>query len=173
MRAVTIRQPWASLIALGQKFVETRSTRIRYRGPLAIHASRALEDWQLGVMAEEPFRTVLERAGLIRVEPETKSINITHLPLGAVVALADLVGCAPVEELRLRLLPKIARQVHPQHELAFGDYSPGRHGWLLDQVKPLPRAIACRGMQGLWSPAIALQVAVKQAARPYVPAPGA
>lgn len=39
MKALSLRQPWASLIADGRKTIETRAWRTRYRGPLAIHAS--------------------------------------------------------------------------------------------------------------------------------------
>ena len=39
MKALSLRQPWASLIANGHKTIETRTWRTRYRGPLAIHAS--------------------------------------------------------------------------------------------------------------------------------------
>jgi len=48
MKAVTIYQPYAELIARGEKRVENRSWRTDYRGPLAIHAgcSRAwLRSW--------------------------------------------------------------------------------------------------------------------------------
>src|SRR6202453_4488621 len=39
MRALSIRQPWAALIALGIKDVENRPWRTRYRGRLLVHAS--------------------------------------------------------------------------------------------------------------------------------------
>ena len=49
MKALTLRQPWASLIADGRKTIETRTWRTRYRGPLAIHASaRPYEDLPTG-----------------------------------------------------------------------------------------------------------------------------
>lgn len=38
MKALTLHQPWASLVALGVKTIETRSWGTSYRGPLAIHA---------------------------------------------------------------------------------------------------------------------------------------
>lgn len=38
MKALTLHQPWASLVALGVKTVETRGWATSYRGPLAIHA---------------------------------------------------------------------------------------------------------------------------------------
>ncbi len=39
MKALTVMQPWATLVALGAKRIETRSWSTSYRGPLAIHAS--------------------------------------------------------------------------------------------------------------------------------------
>ena len=38
MKALTIQQPWASVITMGVKTIETRSWSTKYRGPLAIHA---------------------------------------------------------------------------------------------------------------------------------------
>lgn len=40
MRALTLHQPWATLVAIGAKRVETRSWATTYRGPVAIHAGR-------------------------------------------------------------------------------------------------------------------------------------
>jgi ASCH domain-containing protein len=41
MKALTVKQPWASLIISGIKDVENRSIRTNYRGPLAIHVAKA------------------------------------------------------------------------------------------------------------------------------------
>ena len=40
MKAITIWQPWASLLACGGKRFETRSWATSYRGPIAIHAAK-------------------------------------------------------------------------------------------------------------------------------------
>jgi len=40
MKALSVREPWASMIARGEKTLEIRSRRTHYRGPLAICASR-------------------------------------------------------------------------------------------------------------------------------------
>ncbi len=40
MKALTLTQPWAHLVAVGAKRVETRSWPTPYRGPLAIHAAQ-------------------------------------------------------------------------------------------------------------------------------------
>jgi hypothetical protein len=40
MRTLTVRQPWASLIASGAKTIEIRSRRTNYRGPIVILAGK-------------------------------------------------------------------------------------------------------------------------------------
>ena len=40
MKALSIRQPWASLIASGKKTVETRTWETKYRGPILICAGK-------------------------------------------------------------------------------------------------------------------------------------
>ena len=44
MRIVSIKQPWATLIARGLKDVENRTWATRYRGPVLIHASLRPDD---------------------------------------------------------------------------------------------------------------------------------
>jgi hypothetical protein len=41
MKALSVKQPWASLIATGRKTVELRSWSTTHRGPLLICASRS------------------------------------------------------------------------------------------------------------------------------------
>src|SRR5262249_5833572 len=43
LRILSIRQPWAYLIANGDKDIENRSWRTKYRGLFLIHASLALD----------------------------------------------------------------------------------------------------------------------------------
>ncbi len=40
MKALSVKQPWANLIADGSKTIETRSWATKYRGPLLIVSSR-------------------------------------------------------------------------------------------------------------------------------------
>lgn len=40
MKALTLKQPWAGMVANGTKTIETRTWSTSYRGPLAIHASQ-------------------------------------------------------------------------------------------------------------------------------------
>ena len=40
MKAISIRQPWASMVVSGEKTIETRTWRTNYRGPLLIVSSK-------------------------------------------------------------------------------------------------------------------------------------
>jgi hypothetical protein len=133
MKALTLTQPWASLVAVGAKRIETRSWSTRHRGPLAIHAGMTLPRSALALCDRSPFREALVKGlGACPV-----------LPLGAVVATAELAEVMRTTDPRLRA--RLSEQ-----ELAFGDFTPGRYAWLLAGVRPLPEPIAARGALGLW-----------------------
>lgn len=44
MKVITIRQPWANLVALSLKTIETRNWKTKYRGPIAIHAGKTVDN---------------------------------------------------------------------------------------------------------------------------------
>ncbi|NLT68622.1 MAG: ASCH domain-containing protein [Acidobacteria bacterium] len=66
MKALSIKQPWATLIANGIKTLEVRSWKVNYRGPLVI------------VSSKQPNRIALEEHGL------------ENAPNGVTIALVDL-----------------------------------------------------------------------------------
>lgn len=73
MKVLTIRQPWASAVAWGEKAIEYRSWPTRYRGPLLIHASSRpytleLED---GDTMPLPYGAIIARVTLVDVHPFT------------------------------------------------------------------------------------------------------
>jgi hypothetical protein len=78
--ALSVRQPWAALIAAGLKSVEVRPWPTRRRGPVLIHAGRIADDrpdaWAL---VTDP--TVFELARL----------------RGGVIGTAELTGCRPYD----------------------------------------------------------------------------
>ena len=64
MKALSITQPWATLIAIGAKTIETRSWSTLYRGDLAIHAAKGFPRYARETLFEEAFRVPL--AGVSR-----------------------------------------------------------------------------------------------------------
>jgi len=152
IRALTLTQPWATLVALGAKQIETRSWGTSYRGPLAIHAAKGLSGFSSPVYfyrlcSTEPFAAALRAAGYGLEPPYAAQLTIDAdaLPRGAVIAVCRLVDCE-------RIGP--ACSAVPDHrtpERAFGDYQPGRYMWLLADVQRLPTPIPARGSLGLWN----------------------
>ena len=122
MKALSVTQPWAQLIADGRKRVETRTWSTHYRGWLAIHASA-------GWRASD------------RDYAQTLGYGV-DLRRGSVVALVVLMDVVPVERIRDHL---------SEAELRFGDYADGRYAWLLSGVLRLPTPIPARGALSLWS----------------------
>ena len=106
MKAISLHQPWASLVALGVKTLETRSWSTGYRGPLAIHAAanhvqpnQRIGDWWTGqarleVSGGERAWSVFKLDVLDNVREHE-----TLLPLGAVVATCELVDVVPIRSL--------------------------------------------------------------------------
>lgn len=138
MYALTLRDPWATLVAIGAKRIETRSWRTHYRGPLAIHAAKCLAPADWAAVSERPeVARALRGAGIA---------SLDERPRGAIIAIAELVAVLPTEEI-----VAAADQYLLGDERHFGDYAPGRFGWLLVNVKPLSAPIPARGALGLWT----------------------
>ena len=127
MKALTLTQPWATLVALGHKQVETRSWRTQYRGPIAIHAAK-------GFPSEACRFAGVERA-IGRIP--------ARIPRGAVVCIINLVDCQPTEEVALRISGL---------ERHLGDYTPGRWAWLFDpaSLHVFDEPLAAKGALSLW-----------------------
>lgn len=139
MKALSLIQPWSSIIAIGEKQWETRSWSTPYRGPIAIHASGNRDEVKAGVLRH--FHQ--EAIGLV--------LEAGTLPFKAIVALAMLTDCQPTEQLIGRISPR---------EAAVGDFGPGRFGFRLDMVLRLREPVDAGGMLGIWEvpPGVAKKV---------------
>lgn len=178
MKALTIRQPWASLIAAGVKTIETRSWSTKYRGPLAIHAGKhepAVCAYQhLPLDQSMQWLQGCISAGIS--SPDTRRFasgysgswwpDPAKMPLGAVVATCTLADVVPI--VASDDFSALAPYVRPMEnrsalrrtnapswpddvtdQLPFGDFTPGRYAFLLDRITPID-PVPCRGKQGLW-----------------------
>lgn len=173
MRAITLTQPWASLVAIGAKRIETRNWATRYRGPLAIHAAAGLrpiggKKGLLDLIEREPFWSVLREAFAVQLGGERHypgdAETITNeLPYGAIVAVCDLVAIARIDHYDPWPDEYDPRQRGPflnfgstgeplpdEPERSFGDYRVGRYAWKLDNIRALPEPVVVRGALGLW-----------------------
>ena len=123
MLAITLWQPWATLIAIGAKTIETRSWGTSYRGPLAIHAAKR----PMAPHERAPFEDLLQGC---------------DLPLGHVLAICKLADVWPIR------CPWPGLEVV---ERRLGDFSIGRYAWFLGAVELVDPPVPARGRQGLWN----------------------
>lgn len=126
MRALTLTQPWATLVAIGAKKIETRSWNTNYRGLLAIHAAKKCPYEAFELVFQEPFHSAIGR---------------NQMPLGFVIATCELVDVVRIYA---------DTYIPGKPELMFGDYSIGRYMWYLEGIARIPEPIPARGALGLW-----------------------
>jgi hypothetical protein len=160
MKAISLLQPWATLVALGAKRIETRSWSTDYRGPLAIHASSRLPGGVSGTRAFIESNSRFERVLLIDPYAYLGQVIVTRFPLGQVVAMCDLVSVRRIHSIQqMRDFCRCGWRGPDgmpykfelnDDEIAFGDYASGRYAWLLHNIVPLEKPVPAKGRLGLW-----------------------
>lgn len=80
MKAISVQQPFASLIVVGAKDIENRSRATNHRGRLLIHASQRIDS--------EAMRNL---ADLVAEDGET--LDPADFPAGVIIGSVDLVDC--------------------------------------------------------------------------------
>lgn len=130
MTVISLLQPWATLVVMGYKTIETRSWTTAHRGPLLIHASKG-------------------RSGLICCDqpPFTQYLQDVELPFGAIIGEVTLDKIVQITDLSLN---DAALNQLTLEEKMFGDYTIGRYAWMFTQALPLKEIIPARGFPGLW-----------------------
>ncbi len=150
MKAITLTQPFATLVAIGAKRMETRSWHPpdRFVGErIAIHAGKGLGP--VGGMrglrrliGREPFHcTLAQGLGVGEMRPIIDIIDA--LPRGAIVATAMLGPPLHTASINLDYLSA--------QEDAFGDFTGGRFAWPLRDVLALPKPLEWSGSQGFFN----------------------
>lgn len=131
MKAISLWQPWASLIAMGLKKYETRSWSTSYRGPLLICSAQ---------------KTSVEQADIffkIYRKHQFGYMDWCDLPKGCAIALVQLTDCIKMDEAFI--------QQQTELEIDCGEWSPGRYAWRLEEVKAIVPPIPVKGRQGLFN----------------------
>ncbi len=122
MKALTILQPWARLVAGGDLRFVTRASAVDYRGGVAIHAADRMTPAGGRLAGEMVFAGELD----------------DHFPLGAIVGVGVL-----VEVHETRYLLDFGDL--PARERRWLESIPGTYAWEIAETKPLAREIAHRG----------------------------
>ena len=123
MKALTIREPWASLIINGYKKYEFRGWKTNYRGKILIHAGLNIE------------KDMLNRF---------KDYNLDCVK-GAIIGEANLVDCILVNKEFNEELMEIDPVVYGRSNHA------ENYAWKLENIIKYDSPIYCKGQLGLWN----------------------
>lgn len=130
MKALTVKQPFASLISNNKKIIETRSWRTTYRGELYIHAGMA-----------KVTKNVLERPGLKELIGDDD-----YDIYGKIICKCRLVDCIYMDEAYIENIKKN----HPEQFIC-GRYEIGRYAWILSEIVMLDEPISIKGQLSIWN----------------------
>ncbi|YAF99518.1 MAG: ASCH domain-containing protein (plasmid) [Nodularia sp. CChRGM 3473] len=142
IKAISLHEPWASLIPMGLKKYETRSWATTYRGPLLICAAKKTSTYQ--ELTHCYFLTKYQQ----RLTETDNYVDWDDLPFGRAIAFVDLTAC-------IRMTPSFIKE-QPQTELDTGDWRVGRFAWQLDNIRRIVPPIPITGRQGLFDAEIQL-----------------
>lgn len=117
------------MIALQEKKIETRSWSTNYRGSIAIHAGKKIDTQ---VFEQPLYIEIFNNYGITPQNIIVSSI-IATCNIVDVIATEDLINCITKKEQK------------------FGNYSPNRFGWILNDIKPIEPITDVKGMLGLWN----------------------
>lgn len=124
MKTITVKQPYASLIATGIKKYEFRTWKSKYRGKLLIHAGKGIDK-----KAMEKF----------------KDYNLEY-PACCIIAICDMVDCVKIDDEAREMLLK-------ENELVYGktacDKDFDGYGFKLENVKKI-ESIPVKGALSFW-----------------------
>ena len=148
MKAISLLQPYAELIIIGAKKIETRSRNTSMRGPVLIHAS-------LGKYYNADNMKISCRE-LCYNQPFKKFIGggkgYDALTFGAIVGMVTVVNTiafddTPYKSEGAKVGTSGLEWIFTEEELDFGDYSPGRYGYLLTNHIKFKTPISAKGKQ--------------------------
>jgi len=126
IKALSLKQPFAWLIANGYLLVDDRSWGTQYRGPILIHASKGLY--------EEYYQH-------IKLNTDVPIPDKDKLEYGGVVGIAKLVLCSKPGEL--------PAGIGREQRAHFGGVHQEYYGFLFEQARPLP-LMPCAGKLGIF-----------------------
>jgi activating signal cointegrator 1 len=147
IKAISLYEPYASLIRTGAKKIETRSWETSYRGPLLICAAKKhliyeiiadLSTWEIqGALAP-----LIGQPLDLTSNTSWPGIKAEHLSFGKAVALVDLVDCKRTGDMTLEEIGT---------DNKFGNFALGRFGWKLENIKSIPAPFLVTGHQKIFN----------------------
>lgn len=136
MKAITVWQPYASLLVMGLKEFETRGWETKYRGSLLITAAKRYDNARKDDI--DRVVTILREHGM---DSQAEQLfELCGRSVGCAVGVVDLSDCRQMMNGGSDL------------ENAVGYFGEGRFGWKCDDPRMFESPLPVVGKQGLWVP---------------------
>ncbi len=121
IRVITLKQPWASLVASGLKKYEFRNMNYSYRGKILIHAGKGIDN------------EAMERV---------KEYNLDY-PQSRILAEVEIVDCIKVDKDFNKMIDDLNSPVYGKKERT-------GYAWKLENIKRIKNDNVIKGKQGIW-----------------------
>ena len=122
MKVLTLRQPWATLVAEGIKKYEFRSWKTKYRGKVLIHAGAGID--------KEDIK-------------KYENMNL-EFPSKKIIAIAEIEDCLELDE-------QLNKKIIEENNIAYGNKIRTGYAWKLKNVKKINYDKKINGQLGLWN----------------------
>lgn len=122
MKVLTLKQPWATLVAEGIKKIEFRSWKTNYRGKILIHAGASID------------KEELKKFSNLKLKYPSKRI----------IAVVEIVNC-------LKLDDELNKKIINENNIAYGNKYRDGYAWMLDNNKKIDYDKVVNGKLGLWN----------------------
>ena len=122
LKVLTLRQPWATLVAEGIKKYEFRSWKTNYRGKVLIYAGTSI--------GKEDMK-------------KFENMNL-EFPLRRIVAIVQIEDCLELNE-------KLNKQIINEKNIAYGNKVRTGYAWKLSNIKKINYNKEIKGQLGLWN----------------------
>lgn len=122
MKIITLKQPWATLVAEGIKNIEFRSWKTNYRGKILIHA---------GIGIDKEAMKKYEYLGF-------------EYPTGYIIAETEIIDCLYLDD-------ELNEYIISQNNIAYGSKYRTGYAWILSNTKKINSNIKIKGQLGIWN----------------------
>lgn len=130
MKAISIRQPWPSIILTGAKCIENRSSRTHYRGWILIHAAQRLDLTSASWLRQKSKDQTIGPIDFATLKTAyCIAERMDSFQRGGIVGAMHIVDCVTSSD---------------------SPFWRGPFGYVLDRVIPLP-FYPCRGYLGIFN----------------------
>ena len=122
MKCLTLKQPWATLVAEGIKKYEFRSWKTKYRGKILIHAGAGIDKKEMKKFEKLNF----------------------DFPSKKILAVVEIEDCLEIDTA-------LNEKIISENNIAYGNKNRSGYAWKLTNIKKIDYDVEINGKLGLWN----------------------